>query len=178
MYSTAPPVGSAAGESHRGWIDAFERLRDFDRTRFAPGHREVGPLSDFEQPTLDYLKALKTHMDAETEEGTRLQDAIEGLDQSPLGKARRTSRPYPGATRTRLIAIGKRRRSSKRPQTGQTITAGDAQTGCETKPSATAASSVTTTASQGGAFQAVSRTKAVKATATSEDEATALVQTG
>lgn len=66
-----------------GWIDAFKRLRDFGDARFVPGHGQVGPLSDFERPTLDYLTALKTHMDAAAEEGTGLQDAIEGLDQSP-----------------------------------------------------------------------------------------------
>ena len=66
-----------------GWIDAFERLRDFGNARFVPGHREVGPLAAFEHPTLDYLTALKTHMDAAAEEGTGLQDAIEGLDQPP-----------------------------------------------------------------------------------------------
>jgi glyoxylase-like metal-dependent hydrolase (beta-lactamase superfamily II) len=66
-----------------GWIDAFERLRDFGDARFVPGHGEVGPLSAFEYPTLEYLTALKTHMDAAVEEGTGLQDAIESLDQSP-----------------------------------------------------------------------------------------------
>lgn len=65
-----------------GWIDAFERLRDFGDARFVPGHGQVAPLSEFERPTLDYLTALKTHMDAAVEEGTGLQDAIEGLDQS------------------------------------------------------------------------------------------------
>lgn len=48
-----------------------------------PGHGEVGPLSDFAHPTLAYLATLKSHMDAAVDEGTELQDAIEGLDQSP-----------------------------------------------------------------------------------------------
>ncbi len=42
----------------------------------------------------------------------------------------------------------------------------------------TVASTVSTTTSQGGAFQAVSRMKAVKATAKSAGDTTALVHTG
>lgn len=66
----------------QGWINAFERLRQFGVTLFIPGHGEPGPLSAFEHPTHEYLTALKQHMDQAVDEDIDLQDAIGSFDQS------------------------------------------------------------------------------------------------
>ncbi len=66
-----------------GWIAAFDALRAFDDALFVPGHGEPGKLSDFEQPTYEYLTTLKSHMDRALEDLMDLQDAIGSLDQSP-----------------------------------------------------------------------------------------------
>jgi glyoxylase-like metal-dependent hydrolase (beta-lactamase superfamily II) len=66
----------------RGWLAAYERLRTLDAALFVPGHGEPGALADFDQPTRDYLAALKDHMDAAVEDGVDLQDAIAGFDQA------------------------------------------------------------------------------------------------
>ncbi len=65
------------------WIGALERLREFGGFRFVPGHGEIGPLADFEHPTLKYLTTLKQHMDHAVDEGIDLQDAVGSFDQSP-----------------------------------------------------------------------------------------------
>ena len=66
-----------------GWISAFEILRGLGDVRFVPGHGEIGALADFEQPTYEYLTALREHMDAAVDEGADLQEAIGSFDQSP-----------------------------------------------------------------------------------------------
>ena len=66
----------------RGWIQAFEQLREFGEMQFVPGHGEPGILSAFEQATLEYLTAIKRYMDQAVEEGVDLQDAIGSFDQS------------------------------------------------------------------------------------------------
>ncbi len=68
--------------SMQGWIQAFERLREFGDVQFVPGHGAPGPLSAFEHSTYGYLRALKVHMDREVEEGIDMQDAIGSFDQS------------------------------------------------------------------------------------------------
>ena len=66
----------------RGWIQAFEQLREFREAQFVPGHGEPGILSAFEQTTHEYLTAIKRYMDQAVEEGVDLQDAIGSFDQS------------------------------------------------------------------------------------------------
>ncbi|MBL3600592.1 MAG: MBL fold metallo-hydrolase [gamma proteobacterium endosymbiont of Lamellibrachia anaximandri] len=66
----------------QGWINAFERLRQFGVALFIPGHGEPGPLSAFEHSTHEYLTALKQHMDHAVDEDIDLQDAIGSFDQS------------------------------------------------------------------------------------------------
>ena len=65
-----------------GWIRAYERLGDFSDALFVPGHGAPAKLGEFDLPTLQYLTALKNHMDAAVASGLDLQDAIRGLDQS------------------------------------------------------------------------------------------------
>ncbi|MCB1862304.1 MAG: MBL fold metallo-hydrolase [Gammaproteobacteria bacterium] len=67
----------------KGWIEAYEGLREFGDFRFVPGHGEPGILAEFEHPTFEYLTTLKQHMDQAVDEGIDLQDAIRSLDQSP-----------------------------------------------------------------------------------------------
>ena len=66
----------------RGWIQAFEQLREFREAQFVPGHGEPGILSAFEQTTHEYLTAVKRHMEQAVEEGVDLQDAMSTYDQS------------------------------------------------------------------------------------------------
>ncbi|WP_037374376.1 MBL fold metallo-hydrolase [Sedimenticola selenatireducens] len=66
-----------------GWIEAYERLREFGDFRFVPGHGNPGILANFKQPTYKYLTTLKQYMDQAVDEGVDLQDAIGSLDQSP-----------------------------------------------------------------------------------------------
>lgn len=66
-----------------GWIEAYERLREFGDFQFVPGHGNPGILANFEQPTYKYLTTLKQYMDQAVDEGVDLQDAIGSLDQSP-----------------------------------------------------------------------------------------------
>lgn len=68
--------------SVEGWIEAFDRMREFGDAEFIPGHGEPGPLSAFEHPTYDYLVTLKRHMDQALEDFVDMQDAIDSLDQS------------------------------------------------------------------------------------------------
>jgi glyoxylase-like metal-dependent hydrolase (beta-lactamase superfamily II) len=66
-----------------GWIAGFERLRTLAATRFVPGHGQPGPLAAFEQPTLNYLRALKNHMDAAVKAGVDASAAVRSFDASP-----------------------------------------------------------------------------------------------
>ncbi|MCU7811475.1 MAG: MBL fold metallo-hydrolase [Candidatus Thiodiazotropha sp. (ex Notomyrtea botanica)] len=74
---------SILSKSHvQGWIDAYEKLRQFSDAQFVPGHGEPGQLSAFGHSTYNYLTALKAHMDLAVEEGRDLQDAIGSFDQT------------------------------------------------------------------------------------------------
>jgi glyoxylase-like metal-dependent hydrolase (beta-lactamase superfamily II) len=66
-----------------GWIAGFERLRGIDAAVFIPGHGQPAPLAAFEQPTLAYLKALKSHMDAAFKAGLDPSAAVRRFDASP-----------------------------------------------------------------------------------------------
>jgi len=66
----------------KGWIAAFDHLREFGDFRFVPGHGGPGPLAGFEHSTFEYLTTLKRHMDGAVENGIDIQDAIDSLDQS------------------------------------------------------------------------------------------------
>lgn len=66
-----------------GWITGFERLRGIDAAVFVPGHGQPAPLTAFEQPTLDYLNAIKAHMDAAFKAGMDPSTAVRKFDASP-----------------------------------------------------------------------------------------------
>lgn len=66
----------------RSWIATFDALKTFGDATFIPGHGVPGKLAAFVRPTRDYLVLLDTHMSKAVEDGTPLQEAIEGLDQS------------------------------------------------------------------------------------------------
>ena len=66
-----------------GWIAAFEGLRNIDAAVFVPGHGQPAQLAAFEQPTLNYLKALKAHMDAAFKAGTDPSTAVRKFDAAP-----------------------------------------------------------------------------------------------
>ncbi len=66
-----------------GWLAGFERLRTLDAARFVPGHGQPGPLSAFEIPTLNYLLALKKHMDAAFKAGADPSAAARSFDARP-----------------------------------------------------------------------------------------------
>lgn len=66
-----------------GWLAGFERLRTLGAERFVPGHGQPGPLSTFEQPTLNYLSSLKRHMDAAFKAGLDPSSATRSFDASP-----------------------------------------------------------------------------------------------
>ena len=63
-----------------GWIAAFERLGTLEAATFVPGHGQPGPLTAFELPTLAYLKALKSHMDAAFKAGLDPSTAARAFD--------------------------------------------------------------------------------------------------
>ncbi len=63
-----------------GWIAAFERLHALDAAVFVPGHGQPGTLAAFEHPTLAYLKALKSHMDAAFKAGLDPSAAVRAFD--------------------------------------------------------------------------------------------------
>ncbi len=70
--------------SMEGWLEAYERLQDeYADAKFIPGHGEPGPLSTFEHPTHDYLRALWDHMFEAADMGTDMQSAIRAFDDSP-----------------------------------------------------------------------------------------------
>ena len=66
-----------------GWIAAFERLRGIDAAVFVPGHGQPAPLAAFEPPTLAYLNALKTHMDAAFKAGHDPSKAVKSFNAAP-----------------------------------------------------------------------------------------------
>ncbi len=72
-----------ADSSVTGWIAGFERLRGIDASVFVPGHGPPGTLATFEQPTLAYLKGLKSHMDAAFKTGIGPSDAVRKFDVTP-----------------------------------------------------------------------------------------------
>ena len=77
-------VQSVSNVKH--WIEAFDRLKQFNNVLYVPGHGQPGKLKDFEFSTHQYLTLLLTHMDKMVDEGIDLQEAIEKLDQSKYSK--------------------------------------------------------------------------------------------
>lgn len=66
-----------------GWIASYDRLRSYPQSKvFVPGHGEPGPLSSFEEPTYEYLVALRDHMAAAVRDWVGLREAIQSFDQS------------------------------------------------------------------------------------------------
>ena len=68
------------------WIEAFDRLKQFNDVLFVPGHGQPDNLKAFEFPTRQYLTLLFDHMNQMVEEGADIQDAIKRLDQSQFEK--------------------------------------------------------------------------------------------
>ncbi len=64
------------------WIQSYQKLKQFKGYLMIPGHGQPGPLSDFDFPTLSYLKLLHDHMSAQVEKGAGANAAIKSLDQS------------------------------------------------------------------------------------------------
>jgi len=77
-------VQSVSNVKH--WIEAFDRLKQFNDVLFVPGHGQPGKLKDFEFSTRQYLTLLFNHMNKMVDEGIDLQEAIEKLDQSQFSK--------------------------------------------------------------------------------------------
>lgn len=68
--------------SVKGWISAFENLPGMNASIFVPGHGEPGPLANFDQSTLGYLKRIKHHMDQAVKDGDDIEKAKAGFDAS------------------------------------------------------------------------------------------------
>lgn len=68
--------------SVKDWIGAYERLRGMNASIFVPGHGEPGPLANFDQPTLAYLKQIKHHMDRAVKDGDDIEKAKISFDAS------------------------------------------------------------------------------------------------
>lgn len=68
------------------WIEAYDRLNQFDDALFVPGHGQPDKLSAFDFSTRQYLSLLLHHMNKMVDEGTDIQDAINSLDQSQFSK--------------------------------------------------------------------------------------------
>ena len=66
-----------------GWLSAYHRLASIDARRFVPGHGTPAPLREFAHPTLDYLRALKAHMDKQAKAGANIGPAVDTFDASP-----------------------------------------------------------------------------------------------
>jgi len=64
------------------WINCYHKLKQFKAHTMVPGHGQVGPLSDFDFPTLSYLNLLHKHMTAQVEKDAGANAAIQSLDQS------------------------------------------------------------------------------------------------
>jgi hypothetical protein len=64
------------------WIEVFNKLKQFGKVTFIPGHGEPDKLDAFDFPTRQYLSLLYEHMTKMVDEGVEAQDAIEQLDQS------------------------------------------------------------------------------------------------
>jgi glyoxylase-like metal-dependent hydrolase (beta-lactamase superfamily II) len=69
----------------KGWLAAYDLLRETNGKLFVPGHGEPGPLSDFNQPTRIYLEQLKRHMDDAVKKGVDIETAKAGFDASAWG---------------------------------------------------------------------------------------------
>ena len=70
------------GSNMREWIETYAYLKKFTNATFIPGHGRPALLSEFDKPTLSYLQMLDTYMRQALKDGTDMQDAINGLDQS------------------------------------------------------------------------------------------------
>jgi len=68
------------------WIASFNKLKNYGKVTFVPGHGQPGPLKDFEFSTLNYMQLLHNHMTRSLEEGLEAQDAINSLNQSAYSK--------------------------------------------------------------------------------------------
>jgi glyoxylase-like metal-dependent hydrolase (beta-lactamase superfamily II) len=77
-------VQSASNVKH--WIEAYDRLKQFENVLFVPGHGQPDKLGAFDFPTRQYLTLLFDHMTKKVEEGVDIQDAINQLDQSRFSK--------------------------------------------------------------------------------------------
>ena len=69
--------------SVKGWLAAYESLRNSDAAVFVPGHGQPGPLSDFDHPTRDYLARLKRHVDEAVKKGIDIESAKLSFDAAP-----------------------------------------------------------------------------------------------
>lgn len=68
------------------WIAAYDKLRSLKAKRFVPGHGQVAPLRDFEQPTYRYLTALKSHMEKAVKNGVDANTAMASFNSAPWKK--------------------------------------------------------------------------------------------
>lgn len=68
--------------SVKDWIGTYESLRGMNASIFVPGHGEPGPLANFDQPTLAYLKQIKHHMDRAVKDGDDIEKAKTSFDAS------------------------------------------------------------------------------------------------
>jgi len=68
------------------WIDSFNKLKNYGKVTFVPGHGQPGPLKNFEFSTLNYMQLLHNHMTKSLDEGLEAQDAINSLNQSAYSK--------------------------------------------------------------------------------------------
>ena len=66
--------------SVKGWIGAYDSLRAMNASTFVPGHGEPGPLANFDQPTLAYLKQIKHHMDQAVKDGDDIEISKTSFD--------------------------------------------------------------------------------------------------
>ncbi|VAW98138.1 hypothetical protein MNBD_GAMMA22-1187 [hydrothermal vent metagenome] len=64
------------------WIQSYQKLKQFKAYTMIPGHGQVGPLSDFDFPTLSYLQLLQQHMSTQVAKDAGANAAIQSLDQS------------------------------------------------------------------------------------------------
>lgn len=84
LYAGRLPAVLPDGSIGR-WLSAYRRLTTVDAGLFVPGHGKPGPLRDFDHPTFDYLRALKSHMDTQVKAGAKIGRAVESFDARPWG---------------------------------------------------------------------------------------------
>ena len=66
----------------KNWIDTFNKLKQYGKVTFIPGHGQPGTLQSFEFSTLAYLKMLYSHMTKAIDDGVDMDGSIKSLDQS------------------------------------------------------------------------------------------------